>query len=644
MKRFFLFLVCLLLATTSVAQDTSLPSTALRATPASDAPTVEGVLDKYVQARGGREALEKLSSYSAKGSFTSTKLKSKGPVELFAKPPNKQLMVLLASGYGNYRRGFDGATAWEKMPGSQSVSNISVFAKPDADFYRVIRMRQEFPALAFKGKQNLSEHSTYVLESPLMKWTKRWYFDAQSGLLLRTETTSAAGKVLNSEEYADYRSVDGVAEPFTLRQVDNDGIDFNIHLDEVKHNVEISDSSFDKPVKDKRTDATTANSPKGKPEMHFTSGQSSLNIPFTDDDGVVLPVRINNAGPFTLSIDSGSGVFGIITLQRAEALGLQARHPRKEKVIGGDIEVSNINGAALSIPGVEMTNRRFEVISLDAATDQGVQIDGALGHDFLKEFVVEIDFEKKILNLYDRNKYHYTGHGEIIPLKIKDSEPSMMLKMVTDEGQTITGRFKVDTGLGGTMAFFAPSAKKYGLLTKGKTIEAPTSFEVGGEYHRRIGRARTLQLGALIIEQPTVSFSEDTEGSAARSEFDGVLGVEILRRFKVILDYARHRMILEPNSSFKNRFEEDMSGVALDPDTLDHRRVFKIRQVLPGTPAAEAGIHSDDLLLAIDGKDAAEFTQKAIERLFMEDGHEFVLTLRRGDKTLQLPLKLRRLI
>jgi hypothetical protein len=636
----------LLLALAVVAQNSSLPSHSGRNFPdaANEPPSVEEILSKYLQAVGGAEALQKLSSYAGKGSFTSTKLKTKGPVELYAKAPNKQLMILLASGYGNYRRGFDGAAAWEKTPGSDSASIISVFSKPDADFYRAVRMRQTYPALAYKGVENVAERAAYVLEAPSMKWVKRWYFDAQTGLLLRTETRTPAGKILNSEEYADYRPVDGVEEPFFLKQVDNDGIDFNIRLDNIKHNIEIPDHSFERPMKEKSAGESKVNSPKGRPEVRFTSGQSSLNIPFKDDDGVVLPVRINNAGPFTLSIDSGSGVFGIITLQRAEALGLKPRNPRKESVIGGDIEVSSINGAALSVPGVEMTNRRFEVISLDAATDEGEQIDGALGHDFLKEFVVEIDFERKILNLYDPATYHYTGHGEIIPLKIKDSEPSMMLKMVTDEGQTIAGRFKVDTGLGGTLAFFTPSAKKYGLLTKGKTIEAATSVEVGGEYHRRIGRAQSLQLGNLIIDKPTVSFSEDTEGAASRSEFDGVLGVDILRRFKVILDYRRRRMILEPNSSFKAPFEEDMSGLALDPDTLDHRKVFKVRQVLPGTPATDAGVRKDDLLIAINGRPAAEFTQRQIERMFMEDGREYVLTLQRDGKTVQVPLKLRRLI
>jgi hypothetical protein len=85
--------------------------------PTTESPTLEQILDRYVQALGGRAAIEKVNSRASKGTFTSIHLKTKGPIELYAKAPNKQLMVLLAQGYGNYRRGFNGIVAWEKYPG-----------------------------------------------------------------------------------------------------------------------------------------------------------------------------------------------------------------------------------------------------------------------------------------------------------------------------------------------------------------------------------------------------------------------------------------------------------------------------------------------------------------------------------------------
>jgi len=68
---------------------------------ATEAPTLEQILDKYVEALGGRAALAKVNSRASKGTFTSINLKTKGSLEIYAKAPNKWLMVLLAQGYGN---------------------------------------------------------------------------------------------------------------------------------------------------------------------------------------------------------------------------------------------------------------------------------------------------------------------------------------------------------------------------------------------------------------------------------------------------------------------------------------------------------------------------------------------------------------
>src|ERR1043165_10185547 len=119
----------------------------------SETLTLEQILDRYVQALGGRAAIEKINSRASKGTFTSNQLKSKGPIELYAKAPNKWLMVLVAQGYGNYRRGFNGTVAWEKYPGRDSAGNLSGFSKRDAEFYLSLKFRETFPKVALKDNE-----------------------------------------------------------------------------------------------------------------------------------------------------------------------------------------------------------------------------------------------------------------------------------------------------------------------------------------------------------------------------------------------------------------------------------------------------------------------------------------------------------
>jgi predicted aspartyl protease/outer membrane lipoprotein-sorting protein len=606
----------------------------------NEASTLEQILDKYVEALGGRAALGKVNSRSSKGTFTSINLKTKGPIEIYAKAPNKWLMVLLAQGYGNYRRGFNGTVAWEKYPGRDSASNLSSFSKRDAEFYLPLKFRETYPNATLKGSEVLNQHETFVLEAPAAGNPKRWYFDHKSGLLLRTETRDSSGKTLDSVDYDNYSMVDGIQEPFGIRLIDRDGTDFNIKLSEVKHNVLIEDLSFEKPEKQSRNTAS-ANTPRAKPEVRLTSGDST-KIPYLMDDNgnQLLKVRINDS-PLNFTIDTGSDVFAIITNRQAKSLGLTPRDTYKVGVAAnvGEIEAATIPSANLTLPGVEALNQRIEVIlSDDAADSDESKIDGVLGLKFLKKFVVEIDYEAQTLTLFAPEKYQYKGTGEIVPLKIKDGAPMVHLKMTTTGGKSIEDYFEIDNGMSGTLAFRTPAVKKYGLMDEMQTIQAPLDIEPGGEYRRRIGRLKSLQLGRFVIENPTVSLSENVEGEG------GLIGDEILRRFKVIFDFSHRRMILEPNLHFKEPYEEDMSGMSLTPEKVNGTKLFRIRQVVANTPASEAGLQADDLITAIDGQPAAEFTEGHIERMFTQDGHEFALTVKRGEKLLQARLKLHRLI
>ena len=604
----------------------------------SETLTLEQILDRYVQALGGRAAFEKINSRASKGTFTSNQLKSKGPIELYAKAPNKWLMVLVAQGYGNYRRGFNGTIAWEKY-GSDGAGNLSGFSKRDAEFYLPLKFRETYPNAAFKDNEKLGAHETTVLEAPGAGNPKRWYFDRQSGLLLRTETRNSSGKSLDSIDYDDYRVVDGVQEPFSIRLVDRDGTDFIIKLGEVKHNILIDDVSFDKPEKEPRN-AAGANS-NAKPEVRVISGDS-MKIPYLMDDNGdrLLKVRVNNSPPLNFTIDTGSDVFAILTSSQAKNLGLTPRNNYKVGIAGniGEIEAATIPSANLTLPGVEALNQRIEVIVSEGLVDNESKIDGVLGLEFLKKVVVEIDYEAQTASFLAPEKYQYKGTGAVIPIKIKDEAPMVHLRMTTAAGKSIEDDFEVDNGMGATLLFNTPAVKKYGLIAAIPTIQAPIDIEAGGEYRRRFGRLKSLQLGRFVIENPTVSLSENVEGEG------GVIGEEILRRFKVILDVSHHRMILEPNSHFKEPYEEDMSGISLTPDENGGVKVFRIREVVANTPASEAGLQAEDVITAIDDQPAANFTEGHIERMFRQEGHEVALTIRRGEKVLQVKLKLRRLI
>ncbi len=223
------------------------------ATPAHATPTVDQILDKYVQALGGKAAMEKVTSTASKGTFEIPAFGASGTAEIWSKAPNKTAIRLDIPGFGIVQEGFNGTVAWGQEPqsGLREKTGLELAStKLDADFYRPLRLKQLYPKITVKGREKLGDKDAYVLEAtPAEGAVETWYFDVASGLLARidAERESPQGKAAVQSYLEDYRDVGALKEPFTNRIV-SPAFTIIIKLDEVKHNVEIDDAKFNKPA------------------------------------------------------------------------------------------------------------------------------------------------------------------------------------------------------------------------------------------------------------------------------------------------------------------------------------------------------------------------------------------------------------
>src|SRR5204862_2222075 len=194
---------------------------------AAKLPTADQVLEKYIRAIGGKEAVQAQSSRVMKGTITAPSVGGKGTIEVYAKAPNKQLTETSLNILGNSRTGFNGTIAWEEERGE--VKDAPGFSKRDADFYLPIKLKELYPRIENTGKEKIGEREAKLKEARRGGNPKRWYFDVATGLLLRVEVRNAAGKVMEREDYRDYRAVDGVQYAFTVQDVDESEVPVTIN-------------------------------------------------------------------------------------------------------------------------------------------------------------------------------------------------------------------------------------------------------------------------------------------------------------------------------------------------------------------------------------------------------------------------------
>jgi len=363
--------------------------------------------------------------------------------------------------------------------------------------------------------------------------------------------------------------------------------------------------------------------------------------------GILLQARVNNSASLWFALDSGSGAGFIIDSRRAKALRLELQGSGVSTGAGEhSVDFNFAGNVSINLSGTEFPSQRVAVIALDALEPfSGRTLDGIIGYGLFSSYIVEIDYAAHRVNLYDLQSYRYSGSGTRLPLTIEKDHFYIPVKVAMPNHTSVEAKLMVDSGAPtATVVLNRPFVEKHKLLADtGRIILDRSLPGLGGETKQLLSRARELQLDDLIIQNPTIMLSQDAAGSLASSSFDGIIGGELLRRFKVVFDTAHHQLILEPNAYFAEPYEHNMSGIGLRAEGRDFKTI-RIYRIIADSPAAQAGLREGDEIVSIDSKSASDFTLDQLYRMFKHEGREYVFSILRGQAKLQTKIKLRRLI
>jgi hypothetical protein len=361
---------------------------------------------------------------------------------------------------------------------------------------------------------------------------------------------------------------------------------------------------------------------------------------------IMIRVQINNSDPLWFIFDTGDKV-AIVDIGRARSLGLTLHGEVNVGGAGaGALKGATVRDASLTVIGVQGNPQPVMLaIPLEGLESKfGHDIDGIIGADFIKQFVVEVDYSARVLRLHDKSKFTYSGSGEILPLTyIHGGYPIIDADVVIAGRAPIRARFILDFGSGGSLALHTPFVRDQNLLSPSqKTIRTMGAGGAGGQITGRSGRIAELRIGKFKIDNPLTLFSEDKSGAFATSEIQGNIGAMILTKFRALLDYGRDRVILEPNATLADPISPFSNGLKLVAEGSDYR-TFRIDETLEDSPAREAGLQKDDVILTVDGRPSTGLTLSSLHEA-LEKPSTHKLSIRRSGQTLQITLTPRKLI
>ncbi len=371
--------------------------------------------------------------------------------------------------------------------------------------------------------------------------------------------------------------------------------------------------------------------------MAATAAAPVADIPFDDDFGLVLfEVSIEGGEPLSFLLDTGFDV-SILDAGVAKRLGLTVLDVRDEAQPGGSVEMGSLAAVDLTIGTLTVGGVGLTTIPIaEAGAFIGRDFHGILGHDVLERYVVDIDYPNRRLRFYDSEAWKHGGAGQILPVHIENGEVFVNAGIVMPRGRTVFGPFKVDTGsvdVAGLNLNFVQDSALIGTDTEEMNVGG---VAVGGSTEGRMFRAEAFVIGAHRIERPIIGYTVDSGGFENRTNA-GTLGAAVLARYRVILDYARERIVLEDGPRVGKRVSENLAGMlVVSPSPAFDTLV--IAQVVPEGPADNAGLLPGDLIVSAGGR--SDWDLRDIRLAFEKPG-PMQIVVQREDEQLELNLERR---
>ncbi|MGB1041816.1 MAG: aspartyl protease family protein [Tenacibaculum sp.] len=403
---------------------------------------------------------------------------------------------------------------------------------------------------------------------------------------------------------------------------------------------------------------------------------------------IVIPLEINGH-QLSFILDTGVNKTILFNLTKNDSIGLN----NVQKVFirglgdGEPLEALLSKGNRFRVKNIRSSNQELYVILSDAfnlSAKMGTTIHGIIGYDLLKDVVAKVNYDAKRITFYNPKKYKekQCRKCEIFPLEFFRNKPyiDVVAQIDTINNAKTPVKLLIDTGGSDAMWLFEDT--KEIIKTPIKHFKDILGEGISGTIYGNRSKIPSVSLGKFFIPNPTVSFLDSTSTFNARQfkKRNGSIGGNILKRFKLWIDYPNKKITLKKNSSLKKGFYYNMSGLHLvyDGQELVRERAqtkfissfeegnqnnksstisfvntyhyifkpkYKVDRVVEGSPAAKVGVLKGDILKSINSKQAYEYSLEDILGLFQTKPNKKIkLKVKRGVTDLKFEFRLEKRI
>lgn len=509
---------------------------------------------------------------------------------------------------------FDG-TAWTEQNGISAIVDVPALVADQISSAYLLRVGWQQPndrsrrrALGPRRVNGVS-YDVMEIDPPGGSHIEAW-FNARSHVLARAIVSTDTGP--DRIDYSDYRRVGAILWAFRQHEISPTGT----ATDTTYRNVRVASASNEK-IFAMPTQRSTGMIDGSVGVRFHTSLLSGVGF-------IISPIRVRG-GAVNAIFDTGGQ--NAMDASAAQRLG---RRGEGGLAVGGSGAKSETaltaSVGSLHFANGSLPDQRFFVLPFPYVVVHpmnGVHVGAIVGAEIMASFRVVIDYAHRLLTLQ-----RFGGAppaGTALPFV---SDGSHMYVEATIDGAR--GLFGIDTGDMGGITVFEGFARRHRLF-RGPGIPY-LGLGIGGTDREFAHRGRTFELAGYAMADPVVRVAQSESGAFSSRSLAGNLGVDVLSRFLLTIDYHARTIGFAPNTSLHVPFRADRTGLSLYQQTPD---AFVVLSVAPATPAARAGVRIGDAIIGVDGCPVSEMGLGGFDP-YRFGSNPFTLTIHRKGTMLTL--------
>ncbi|MGC4101077.1 aspartyl protease family protein [Ferruginibacter sp.] len=375
---------------------------------------------------------------------------------------------------------------------------------------------------------------------------------------------------------------------------------------------------------------------KGQEILSMPQPEAKLvtSFPFKQFNGgvMVIQARIGNL-PDSLNfiLDTGSGGISLDSSTCAEFNIHTVASDTTITGIGGIRKVPFVFDQSLHLTGLEIKHLNFHVNNYEVLTSvYGEKVDGIIGYSFFSRYIVSVNFDSSIIEVYTPGKIKYPRNSTTLrpvftalPIQWADIK----------DRKKIGYNYYFDTGAGLCFLMSEQFAEDSAVLLSRRKPVVTQAQGFGGKLQMRLTVIKELKIGPYKFRQVPTHLYEDLYNVTSFPFTGGLIGNDLLRRFNMVINYPQREINLSPNGHFRDNFDYAYTGLGI---FYENGKII-VGDVIEGSPGAKAKIKVGDELFSVNNN--LSHNIMTYKNILQTPNDDIKVIVKRGETFIMLNLR-----